>query len=180
MNGLFLFKNRNYFWQKKGMIQRVQTIFLFVAAVAMMCMLFFPIWQKVNETRTEMALMDAFSLTYSKVYPDGNMEEMGNKDTYYISIMAVISAVVALFSIFQYQNRLRQIQLGALNSFLVMITMFLSLYFILKSEAVLAPNLQGTYLIGFYFPVVALLCNLMANRFIRRDEQLVRSADRIR
>ena len=162
------------------MIQRIQTIFLFVAAVAMICMLFFPIWQKVNEARTEMALMNAISLSYMQLDADGEMIEKASKDTFYIAILAVISAVIAGFSIFQYNNRLRQIQLGAANSFIVFVTMMVCLYFTLKSEAVLEPKIQGTYLIGFYFPVVALLCNMLANRFIRRDEQLVRSADRIR
>ncbi|MFZ9045968.1 MAG: DUF4293 domain-containing protein [Cyclobacteriaceae bacterium] len=163
------------------MIQRIQTIFLFVAAVAMICMLFFPIWQKVNESKTEMAVMNAISLSYMQLdAADGEMVEKASKDTFYIAILAVISAVIAGFSIFQYHNRLRQIQLGAANSFVVFITMMVCLYFTLKSEAVLEPKLQGTYLIGFYFPVVALLCNMLANRFIRRDEQLVRSADRIR
>ncbi|MDH3711846.1 MAG: DUF4293 domain-containing protein [Cyclobacteriaceae bacterium] len=31
-----------------------------------------------------------------------------------------------------------------------------------------------------YLPAVALILNLLANRFIRRDESLVRSVDRLR
>ena len=162
------------------MIQRIQTIFLFVAVIAMVCMLFFPIWQKVNEPRTEMAIMDAYKLEYKQIGENNEMVVMASKDTYFVAVLAIISAVVALFSIFQYTNRLRQIQLGALNSLLILVLMVSTVWVVLKSEAVLAPDLQGTYLIGFYFPVVALLCNLMANRFIRHDEQLVRSADRIR
>jgi hypothetical protein len=47
-------------------------------------------------------------------------------------------------------------------------------------ESLLQPELQGNYLMGFYLPVVALLFNLLSNRFIRKDEMLVKSADRIR
>ena len=162
------------------MIQRIQTVFLFVAAISMVCMLFFPIWNKVNETMTEMAIMDAYKLEYSQIGENGEMVVMATKDTYFVAILAVVSALVALFSVFQYSNRLRQIQLGALNSLLILVLMVSTIWVVLKSEATLAPSLQGTYLIGFYFPLVSLLCNLMANRFIRRDEQLVRSADRIR
>jgi hypothetical protein len=39
---------------------------------------------------------------------------------------------------------------------------------------------HGQYLIGTYLPMGAMVCNLIANRFIRRDENLVRSADRLR
>ena len=33
---------------------------------------------------------------------------------------------------------------------------------------------------AFYLPFLALVLNAFANRFIRRDEQLVRSVDRLR
>jgi hypothetical protein len=33
---------------------------------------------------------------------------------------------------------------------------------------------------GLYLPIAAMICNILANRFIRRDENLVRSADRMR
>jgi len=39
---------------------------------------------------------------------------------------------------------------------------------------------QGTFLPGFYAIIAALVCNALANRFIRRDEKLVRGSDRIR
>jgi hypothetical protein len=36
------------------------------------------------------------------------------------------------------------------------------------------------YEIGFFLVIIAMICNILANRFIRRDENLVRSADRMR
>ena len=33
---------------------------------------------------------------------------------------------------------------------------------------------------GLFLPAAALICNMIANRFIRKDERLVRSVDRIR
>jgi divalent metal cation (Fe/Co/Zn/Cd) transporter len=38
----------------------------------------------------------------------------------------------------------------------------------------------GTYQIGFWTILVAMVANMLANRFIRKDEALVRSVDRIR
>jgi len=38
----------------------------------------------------------------------------------------------------------------------------------------------GTYQIGFWAILVAMVSNMLANRFIRKDEALVRSVDRIR
>jgi hypothetical protein len=163
------------------MIQRIQSIFLFVSAVAMIMMLFFPIWQKLDFQASEIATLDAFYLKYERFEKDsGNRELMSEKTTFYISIGAVLSALISLFAIFQYKNRLRQIQLGALNSLIMAATLFTGLYFTMKAEQLLSTQVQGNYLVGFYLPIAALICNLLANRFIRRDEKLVRSADRIR
>jgi glucan phosphoethanolaminetransferase (alkaline phosphatase superfamily) len=162
------------------MIQRVQTIFLFLVAVSMIVMLFLPIWQKSDPATSEMLTMDAFNLYFVKVQEDGTRELIDTKPTYYISILAVITAIVALFSIFKYTNRMLQIKLGALISFLILILMMLTYYLFTKANSILLPNQQGEFLYGFYLPALALIFNFLANRFIRKDEKLVRSADRIR
>jgi len=163
------------------MIQRIQSVLLFAVSLIMIAMLFFPLWEKTDQDVSEIATMDVFKLKYEQLTPSSqNRQLIWQKDVFYIAILAVITGIVALFSIFQFKNRLRQIQLGALNSFLISATIGLSLYFIIKTENMIAPEMQGSYLYGFYLPVIALFCNMMANRFIRKDEKLVRSADRIR
>ncbi|MFY0689011.1 MAG: DUF4293 domain-containing protein [Cyclobacteriaceae bacterium] len=163
------------------MIQRIQTIFLFISAALMIVMLFLPLWQKVDVNVSEVASMSAFQLKYEAFNPDTEERTLiTQQQVFYISGVAILSALVSLLSIFQFKNRLRQIQLGALNSFLISATLFVAIFFIFKAEKLLAVQEQGNYLMGFYFPVGSLLCNYMANRFIRKDEKLVRSADRIR
>lgn len=49
-----------------------------------------------------------------------------------------------------------------------------------EGEAMLDPAHQGRFLSGFYLLFIALFSNIMSNRLIRRDENLVRSMDRIR
>ena len=41
-------------------------------------------------------------------------------------------------------------------------------------------EVAGSYQIGFWAILAAMVCNMLANRFIRKDEALVRSVDRIR
>jgi hypothetical protein len=53
-------------------------------------------------------------------------------------------------------------------------------YYSSVGEQMLNVKLIGTFEAGFYLPTLALILNLLANRFIRRDEQLVRSMDRLR
>ena len=61
------------------------------------------------------------------------------------------------------------------------IIMGLIMYFIFgKAKDLFEPAVAGTFGFGFYALVTAMLANVLANRFIRRDEKLVRSQDRMR
>ena len=71
-------------------------------------------------------------------------------------------------------------KLGALNSLVLAGFLGLSVYFTFRMEKMIGVAGEGTYEFGMYLPAVALICNLLANRFIRKDEALVRSVDRIR
>ena len=162
------------------MIQRIQSLLLLLSAIAMGLMLFFPLWQKVSIDHPEEAILDAFHLSYDVLSPATGSKQSILKNTFYIALLGSLSAVISLYSIFQYKNRLRQIQLGSLNSLLIGMTLGLLMYFVLKAETLLEPTRQGNYLLGFYLPLASLLCNFTANRFIRKDEKLIKSMDRIR
>ncbi len=163
------------------MIQRVQSIFLFLSAVFMIAMIFFPLWEKVDVGKNEKVTLSAIALVHeSKDINTGAVTIVSKTDTFYVAGLAVLSAIVALFSIFQYSNRLKQMKLGALNSLIMGASLGISAYFLLGAEEAFFSQLQSNYLPGFYFIPAALFFNLLANRFIRLDEKLVKSADRIR
>ncbi len=167
------------------MLQRIQTIFMTLAATAMILLLFFPIWEKSDQDfedeKREYAIMNSFELTYQQRTADNQMSELlGTQSTLPISIGAILSALVMLFSITRYKNRMTQVKLNALFSLLSAATFVGIYYYISKANALFDPEIFGTFLIGFYLPIAAMLNNFIANRFIRKDEALVRSADRIR
>ncbi len=167
------------------MLQRVQTIFMTIAATAMILMLFFPIWEKADTNfeaeKREYAIMDAFKLRYEQhITSTGEVQLLGTQDTFLLSIGAVLAALIMLFSVTRYKNRMTQVKLNALFSLTVAGTLVGSYLYISKANQLFDPQIQGTFLMGFYLPIVAMLNNFLANRFIRKDEALVRSADRIR
>lgn len=162
------------------MIQRIQSVFLLLVALVMISVLFLPIWNKLDVEVMESVKLNAFNLTYQKVDLDGTESVINTKPTFWISVLAIVAAGVALFSIFQYNNRLRQIQLGALNSLVMGGCLGFTYYYTTIGEQVVAPQVVGNFQIGFYIMAAALLFNALSNRFIRRDERLVKSADRIR
>ena len=167
------------------MLQRIQSVFMFFAALSMIAMLFFPLWEKsdnnLEAVEREYAIMDTFNLRYERQNTEtGEAELLATQNTILISIGCVIASAVMLFSISRFKNRITQVKLNALFSLLVACVLLGSYYYISKANALFDPKMQGTLLAGFYLPIVAMINNFLANRFIRKDEKLVRSADRIR
>jgi hypothetical protein len=158
------------------MIQRIQTIFLFLIVVAMGVALFSPIWEKAGVTPADMAHLSAFQLTVQKgitsfVTP-----------LWYLVALLVGVATLSVYAIFQYKNRLLQTGLCAGNALLLTVTMGIILYntILSTSKTYGNPADNGTFQTGFFAIVAALLFNALANRFIRRDEKLVRESNRLR
>jgi Domain of unknown function (DUF4293) len=158
------------------MIQRIQTIFLFLISVAMGVALASPIWQKTGLLPTEMAQMSAFQLIVQK----GITSYI--TPLWYLTALLVGVATLSLYAIFQYKNRLLQTGLCAGNALLLTATMGVVLYQTLlsTSKTLGNPDDNGTFQTGFFAIVAALVCNAIANRFIRRDEKLVRESNRLR
>lgn len=157
------------------MIQRVQTIFLFLIAVAMGVALSNEIWEKIGATPTEMAHLTALQFTYQQgitTYVDS---------VWYLGLLIALVGLQSLYAIFQYRNRLTQTALCAVNALMLTAIMGIVLYRTLYAgkEYGNAAD-QGDFLLGFYAIIAALVFNALANRFIRRDEKLVRGSDRLR
>ena len=88
----------------------------------------------------------------------------------YAHITILVSSFLLLYSIFLFKNRKKQLLFNQISKFLLSATFFI--LFFTKGE--LFPN-RGMFV--FIIPYVLIL---LANRFIKKDEKLVQSADRIR
>ncbi len=159
------------------MIQRVQTIFLSLIVLLMIATLFTRGWHKTATDSGAQAELTAFQLTY---VPGEEEAPPRQETTIYIALLALSAAALATYEIFSYRNRMRQMKLGALNSLLMAGVVAAILLLARRGESFFEPEQMGSYGPALYLTMVALGCNVLANRFIRRDEQLVRSADRFR
>ena len=157
------------------MIQRIQSVFLLLLALAMLSVLVLPLWHKIDGLTHQELTLTAFGFQAK-----GLEVPATTGPVWVIGLLAAGAAAVAAFEIFQFRNRTRQLLLGTLNLLLITATLGATFYFSNKGEQMLNLKLEGQAQMGFYLPTLALLLNLLANRFIRRDEQLVRSADRLR
>lgn len=158
------------------MIQRIQSVFLLLLVLAMLSVLALPLWHKADPQSGQEMTLTAYSLAFTagpNPHPAGT--------PWPIAALAAAAAAVAAYEIFQFRNRLRQLQLGLLNLILIFATFGAAFYYAGQGEMLLNPKLEGQFQPAFYLPTLALLLNLLANRFIRRDERLVRNSyDRLR
>ena len=169
------------------MIQRIQTIFLFLIVVAMGVALLNPIWEKTGKPFPEIAYLTALQYTEQQVpapqagVPLSKAPVSMVTSVWYLGLLIALVGLSALYAVFQYRNRLTQTMLCAINALMLTAIMGIVLYrTIYVGKEYGAPNEQGDFHLGFYAIVVALVLNALANRSIRRDEKLVRGSDRIR
>jgi NO-binding membrane sensor protein with MHYT domain len=158
------------------MLQRIQTIFLAMVVIGMGIFLAFPIWSKVALAGGQSA-----DLTALRLHHQINEVQSNVQPVYYLVALAILTAGIAAYAILQFKNRVLQSALCAVNSILMTVTMGLVIYFTFyKTAKLFDPELTGKYDIGFYGLVGAMLANVFANRFIRKDEREVQQSKRFR
>ena len=109
-----------------------------------------------------------------------SVNDVETKILYLISGIAILSALVACFSIFKFKKRPLQLKLGMFNTLLLCGVLGTMFYYQNAANNIFDPEKYGQFKIGFFLPVIALLFNILANKYIRKDEKLVRSVERMR
>jgi len=145
------------------MIQRIQTIFLALAAVA-----FFSLF--------------GLDFASSSAEHAGFLSDKAFdiQDHIALTVLAALGGILALATIFLFNNRKLQIKLGY-GVILLAIALPLAAAALFYGEfSTLPANVKLTYGIGLAAPILALVFTGLANRFINKDEKLVKSMDRLR
>jgi peptidoglycan/LPS O-acetylase OafA/YrhL len=133
------------------MIQRIQSLYLFLAAIA------------------SITLSLAVSNSWLGLQFTGSAELV-------VFAESVLCAFLALGALFRYKNRQQQFVVNRIN---LLLQLFLLGFFVYRSL-----NLSGGSApekgIGMLIPVFSIVLLVLANRAIKHDEDLVKSADRLR
>jgi len=135
------------------MIQRIQTVYLFLVFGLMASMLFMPI--------ALVKIVDGTVVFSWNLYAE-----------------AALSAIISLSAIFMYKKRFVQIQL-CWTSLIIMLLGYLSILCDFWLPSMNEP-IEITFQVGFVIPAFAIILSILAIQAIRKDEKLVRSTDRLR
>ncbi len=160
------------------MIQRIQSLFMLMVVVAMGVTIGTPLWEQAGAGSE---IGDSWSLTaFMLDHANASGEIVETSSKWYFAALASFAGLLALISIFQYKNRGRQMFLNMINS-LVMVVLVATVFLTTNGiNSDINAVSGGTYKIGFWAVLAGMVFNMLANRFIRKDEALVRSVDRIR
>lgn len=158
------------------MIQRVQTLFLTGVVAITVVLFFYPIASFLSDFYyLKLYVYDLKSMT-----PD---TEPIFSEYYVIPLLALHVAVglISLITIFLYKRRMVQVRLVRFSFLLeIVFIALIFFYYIPQIEEQLEVVADYSGSVGAYLPLGSMLFLLLANRFIMRDEKLIRSADRLR
>jgi hypothetical protein len=98
---------------------------------------------------------------------------------YFFSACLSVAAIISFISIFLYKNRHQQMSVLRL-SFIFFAASFALLALYIKSASTVIQQGAFSFGISFFLPFGSFLLNMLALRSIRKDEQLVKSLDRLR
>ena len=144
------------------MIQRIQSVYLLLATVITVVGIFvFSLW--THEDGSEYFAMDAFAGDNSFLMA--------------ITCMYFLSALLTFVAIFQYKDRKKQFVIGRLAILDNLILLGFLIYVTQNLSGEISVSEKG---IGLLIPIVSILLVFLANKAIKKDEELVKSVDRLR
>ena len=116
------------------------------------------------------ALCSLIIVFYFPVLQNGDIYVFLKETLSYARLCVFLSVGLNIFSIFQFRNRNRQIIINQISK------LFLSIAFII----IIFQRGELNFTIGLFLFIIPYLLIILANYLIRKDDKLVKSADRIR
>ena len=141
-------------FSSKDMLQRVQTVYLTLALLISAGLIFvWPVWVNAKDV---------------KVFAQSEPLVFG---------LFIGSALLALISITSFKDRKRQFVLGRLN---IILNFILLAFFVYRSLSLSGEMQVSEKGIGMLLPIFSIVFLALANKAIKKDEDLVKSVDRLR
>ncbi len=141
------------------MIQRIQTLWLFLSTACAALFIFLPV--------------------YKGVFLNGTWQAVSISENLFLLSGATISGCIGLITIFLFKKRKLQKRLILLN-ILLTIGVFVAQYYLIEIYKKDIGIIQGDWQMTAILPLFILVFHVFAYRGIAADEKLLSSADRMR
>ena len=141
------------------MIQRIQTVFLFFAAVFAGVLFFVPIAS--FNVGNEMVNLSVFGVE-------------NHTNALLLLVLAILMVIVPFITIFMYKKRELQLKLSSLNVLLnAILCGLVFLFFVDKVQTCLSAE-SVTYVFGTYIPLINIVLSILAMRWIKKERLQVK------
>lgn len=178
------------------MIQRKQTLFLIIAICAMVLCFTFPIARYSSMSSLQMPVTGELNLIAKHI--DFNPEQLmslepialgqdGFFNAWPLTLITIGVMAISLISIFLFKKRTVQMKVVAFGFLLSVLDIALTFAWAVDAcQKALPFNNMGCtdvtnhFGIGSFAPIVAAAMLFLAQRAIKKDEEMVRAADRLR
>jgi hypothetical protein len=158
------------------MIQRIQTVYLTASVIACVLLFSFPMAKFINDVQG-IYLLSVQGFKYlNTVDPPIFVNFWSTSPLLFLNIASVIITAAAILS---YKKRRSQLLLVNI-AFLLNIILIGLVYLVYVGYAEKLSKVPASYQFGIFLPLISLVMLVLANRAIRKDEAMVRSADRLR
>lgn len=156
------------------MIQRVQSIWLLLTTLTLICVLFFPIVSNHANGEVFSIYTNSFHREFNSTSGSGYSLSLF---PLLLMISNVILALLPFINIFFYKNRTLQKRMCVV----IMVLLAGFNFWVLQSAQEIPGGLKDVSVsVGAFLPILAIIWCFLAFRGIRNDERLIRSADRLR
>lgn len=152
------------------MIQRIQSLWLFLASVALIAVLFLP----VGMFKMQHGLYECTAL---KMTQAGDVPLL-NLPVWFIGLLSILAGLLSFLAIFLFKKRVKQIRLSWISLIVKVLLLagMIGLFLYFKNML----NSWIGYGPAVLMPVLGIVLDFLAIKAIQKDEALVKSLDRIR
>ncbi len=143
------------------MIQRIQSLWLLLSALIIALLSRLPI--------------------YTGTLGDGTVKQLMTAERLHMMILSLLLIILPVIAIFLFKNRSGQKQLIWIH---ILLNLLMILFFYVAKGAFAddhnPPFVSSRYGIAVVIPVLSIILDFMAYKGIRKDEKLIREADKFR
>ena len=139
------------------MIQRVQTVYMLFSFLLMAIVSFF-LPMSLVKNQTFLWITNSFS---------------------FLNLLFLLSGILSIIAIFIFQNRKLQFVLNRVSILINLILLGLFIFQFTKLPGASQEAMKGIQM-SVFLPIISVILLVMANKAIQKDENLVKSVDRIR